>query len=65
MAKLTVINNGPLYIEGEFQVTDSNGNTFKVDKPKVALCRCGLSDNKPFCDGQHRVAGFKSEVKAE
>jgi CDGSH iron-sulfur domain-containing protein 3 len=52
--------NGPLVIQGTFKVVDHRGNEFPLpaDKPAVALCRCGQSKNKPFCDGSHRACGF-------
>ena len=52
--------NGPLVIQGSFKVLDHQGNEFPLpaNKPAVALCRCGQSKNKPFCDGSHRACGF-------
>jgi CDGSH-type Zn-finger protein len=52
--------NGPLVIQGPIKVIDHLGNEFTlpVGKENVALCRCGQSKNKPFCDGTHRVCGF-------
>ena len=52
--------NGPLVVEGPVTIVDHQGNAFKItgDKPAVALCRCGQSANKPFCDGSHRQCGF-------
>ncbi len=53
--KITVNNNGSLIIDGEFEIVDKNGNTYDLGgRDKVSLCRCGLSANKPFCDGSHR-----------
>jgi CDGSH-type Zn-finger protein len=64
-AKLTPIKNGPMKLEGEFEVCDSAGKAFTGEAGKaVFLCRCGLSANKPFCDGKHRAAAFDSEVVA-
>lgn len=48
--------NGPLLVGHTVQISGADGQ--KVIKPKVALCRCGHSKNKPFCDGSHREAGF-------
>ncbi|MGD9646593.1 MAG: CDGSH iron-sulfur domain-containing protein [Pirellulales bacterium] len=52
--------NGPLVIEGPVTVVDHEGNPFPIDaaKPTVALCRCGHSLRKPFCDGAHKTCGF-------
>jgi CDGSH-type Zn-finger protein len=54
--------NGPLVIEGPVTVVDQHGNDFPLnpDKPTVALCRCGQSSKKPFCDGTHNRCGFQS-----
>ncbi len=66
MAKVTVTNNGPLRIEGDFAICDLEGNAFDVSgRAVVSLCRCGHSQNKPFCDGSHKRVGFQSVVKAE
>ena len=53
--------NGPLLVEGPIEITDSAGNPVPVDpsKPAIALCRCGLSDRKPFCDGTHNRQGWQ------
>jgi len=51
--------NGPLLITGTFTLTDHQGNTFDLGgKENVALCRCGQSASRPFCDGTHRSCGF-------
>lgn len=54
--------NGPLVIRGEFRLVDHAGNEFPLptDKPGVALCRCGGSSTRPFCDGTHRENGFQA-----
>lgn len=64
--KITVRKDGPLLVEGPFELTDADGGVFPLDasKPAYALCRCGASKNAPFCDGSHKAAGFSSEVKA-
>ena len=51
--------NGPLLVTGSFTLTDHLGNVFDLTgKPNVALCRCGASKQKPFCDGSHKSCGF-------
>jgi CDGSH-type Zn-finger protein len=52
--------NGPYVIKGAVKVVDHNGNEFvpPPGKDTVALCRCGQSRCRPFCDGSHREAGF-------
>ncbi len=65
MAKITINNNGSIKVEGEFTICDPAGNTFDLSgRTAIGLCRCGHSENKPFCDGAHRKAGFQSEVVA-
>jgi CDGSH-type Zn-finger protein len=64
--KITALNNGPLQVEAGAQICDAAGKVFTVPEGKpVFLCRCGQSANKPFCDGTHRKAEFKSEVAAK
>jgi len=55
--------HGPLVVEGTFRLVDSRGAEFELptNKPAVALCRCGQSANKPFCDGSHKTSGFTSD----
>ena len=65
MTNITVSNNGPLRIEGDFTITDMAGNVWDLaGRTKIALCRCGQSANKPFCDGAHGRAGFESLCQA-
>ena len=53
--KITVLSNGSLKIEGDFEVTDKNGTVYNLQRREaVSLCRCGHSKNKPFCDGSHK-----------
>ena len=65
MADVTVkVNdNGPLVIRGLEVLEDSEGNKFECG-PAIALCRCGFSANKPFCDGSHKANDFSSELRA-
>ena len=63
--KVTVINNGPIRLEGEFEIYDAAGNQFGLaGRTVISLCRCGKSENKPFCDGKHGVSGFESLCQA-
>jgi CDGSH-type Zn-finger protein len=52
--------NGPLVIQGAIKVVDHLGNEFTIPpgKDNIALCRCGQSRTRPFCDGSHRQCGF-------
>ena len=53
--KITVRLNGPYWVEDPFEVVDQEGNRFSVEEGKrISLCRCGRSENKPFCDSSHR-----------
>jgi uncharacterized Fe-S cluster protein YjdI/CDGSH-type Zn-finger protein len=49
--------NGPLFVRGRIKIVDAEGRLIREDT-RVALCRCGGSKNKPFCDGTHRRIGF-------
>lgn len=50
--------DGPIYLRGEIEILDAGGNVVLADT-RVALCRCGASRNKPYCDNTHKQAGFK------
>ncbi len=63
--KITIRSNGSIRVEGDFEIVDSEGGVFDLaGRTTIGLCRCGHSENKPFCDGSHRKAGFQSEIKA-
>ena len=63
--RVSVMNNGSLRIEGDFEVVDQDGRPFGLSgRTKVSLCRCGHSSNKPFCDGTHKSCGFDSTLVA-
>jgi CDGSH-type Zn-finger protein len=63
--RVSVMNNGSLRIEGDFEVVDQEGRPFGLaGRAKVSLCRCGQSSNKPFCDGTHKTCGFDSRLVA-
>lgn len=63
---ITAEENGPLYIQNAkgLVLLDSEGEPFEITDDETALCRCGQSRNKPFCDGSHERTGFRSLVKA-
>lgn len=53
--KLTINNNGSVKIDGDFEIVDMQGNAYGLQgRTIVSICRCGLSANKPFCDGSHK-----------
>ncbi len=65
-AKITFLPNGPVKIEGSFELKDAAGRkvtptTQSSSGEHVYLCRCGHSGKKPFCDGSHGKAGFKAD----
>jgi CDGSH-type Zn-finger protein len=62
--KITINSNGSIKIEGDFVITDPSGNEYGLQgRTSLGLCRCGLSKNKPFCDGAHRE-GFQHDAVA-
>ena len=65
MADLTISirDNGPYRIKGSVVVVDAEGNPYEQQEA-IALCRCGHSANKPFCDGAHAREGFASAPRA-
>ncbi len=57
--------NGPYLVTGPFTLTDADGSVYELPQGKaVALCRCGGSTNKPFCDGTHSQKGFAAAERA-
>jgi len=63
--KITVRDNGPVLVEGDLQMLDALGRAFGLaGRTTIALCRCGHSQNKPFCDGAHKAQGFQSVCEA-
>ena len=65
MADVTIdiIKNGPLIVKGDVELKDSDGNSYPAEK-RMALCRCGASTDKPFCDGTHSRIGFQAAERA-
>jgi CDGSH-type Zn-finger protein len=62
--RITVNSNGSLKIEGDFEIVDKNGNVYDLaGRTAVSICRCGLSNNKPFCDSSHK-GHFEHEAVA-
>lgn len=62
--KITVKSNGSLKIEGDFEIVDIEGNVYGLaGREAVSICRCGLSQTKPFCDGSHK-GHFEHDAKA-
>jgi CDGSH iron-sulfur domain-containing protein 3 len=62
---IKVRDHGPYKVTGPAEIVDVEGNRFDVEPGRpVALCRCGRSATKPFCDASHREAGFRSCERA-
>lgn len=59
LTQVEVIPNGPLMVPGPITLKDADGEQ-TIERPKVFLCRCGHSSNKPFCDGAHKKIGFEA-----
>jgi CDGSH-type Zn-finger protein len=66
MADVTIraTKNGPYLVRGPIELLDTTGNKIKVEKETIALCRCGGSTTKPFCDGTHSRIGFQAAEAA-
>ena len=60
---IEVIKNGPYIISGVVELKDDDGGPYPAKK-RMALCRCGASTTKPFCDGTHSKIGFQAAEKA-
>ena len=64
-ATITPYPDGPYLVRGDFAVTDRDGNELGVERRTIALCRCGKSRMRPFCDGTHKLIGFKAPDGSE
>jgi CDGSH-type Zn-finger protein len=62
---ISTFEDGPFLVTGGvFRVVDAQGGEFSVNKDTIALCRCGASMKKPFCDGAHSKVGFRADERA-
>lgn len=57
---ITPYRDGPYLVRGAFRVLDQEGNEISPGRRTIALCRCGRSRTRPFCDGTHRLTGFSA-----
>jgi CDGSH-type Zn-finger protein len=64
-ATITPYRDGPLLVRGPFTLVDQDGNKIEAGRETIALCRCGKSRLRPFCDGSHKVVRFKAPSAAE
>ena len=62
--KITALDDGPFLVRGHVVVVDAEGSEFPSERATVALCRCGGSTKKPFCDGTHSKLGFRAAERA-
>jgi CDGSH-type Zn-finger protein len=58
--RITPYRDGPYILRGDFVLTDQEGNEIATGRRTVALCRCGRSRIRPFCDGTHKLIGFEA-----
>jgi len=61
---ITPYRDGPLLVRGPFRLLDASGEVIEPERKIVALCRCGRSRIKPFCDGTHKLVGFRARARA-
>jgi CDGSH-type Zn-finger protein len=60
-ATITPYPDGPLIVRGDFEILSPDGVAIPAGRKTVALCRCGVSSIKPFCDGTHKLVKFRTE----
>jgi CDGSH-type Zn-finger protein len=61
---ITPYRNGPYLIRGTFELVDQDGQSIETRRKTIALCRCGRSRIKPFCDGTHKTIRFEAPSRA-
>jgi CDGSH-type Zn-finger protein len=62
---ITPYPDGPYLVRGSFTILDQEGNELPLQRQTIALCRCGNSRMRPFCDGTHKLIGFKAPSSQE
>jgi CDGSH-type Zn-finger protein len=65
VARVTPYRDGPYILRGAFELIDQDGKEIETRRSTIALCRCGRSQMRPFCDGTHKLTGFHAESGAE
>jgi CDGSH-type Zn-finger protein len=63
--KITVYRDGPLLVRGDIDLLDQDGKPIETGRSTVALCRCGKSRLRPFCDGTHNLIRFRAPGEPE
>lgn len=64
-ASVTPYRNGPYLLRGDFELLDQDGRPIETGRGTIALCRCGKSRSRPFCDGTHKAIGFQADGAPE
>jgi CDGSH-type Zn-finger protein len=64
-ARITPYRNGPYLVRGDFTIVDQDGDEVGLTRRTIALCRCGKSRTRPFCDGTHKTIGFQAAGRVE
>ena len=64
-ALIVACTDGPLLVRGPIRLESSDGRLIEQTRRTVALCRCGVSTIKPFCDGTHKLVHFKTEPELD
>ena len=64
-ATVTPYENGPLIVRGPVELLTQDGRRIEPGRKTIALCRCGRSGTKPFCDGSHKAVSFRAPSKPE
>ena len=64
-ATITPYRDGPLLVRGEFHLQDQEGKEIEVARETIALCRCGKSRMRPFCDRSHKLVDFRAPSARE
>lgn len=64
--KITLKENGPALVSGPIEMVDHQGNPVDLKgKQTIALCRCGVTEKRPFCDGKHKECGYIANETAD
>jgi CDGSH-type Zn-finger protein len=61
LPEIVACPNGPLLVRGDVRIVTPDGEPVPRDRRTVALCRCGVSTLKPYCDGTHKAINFRTE----
>ncbi len=64
-AVITPYEDGPLIVRGDFAMVDQHGDPIELNRKTIALCRCGKSRMRPFCDGTHKLTRFSATSEAQ